>query len=199
MSALTSVMLLEQWRDRGDERAVAEFLRRYFDRLARLISKRLSRRLQRRVDPEDVAQSACRTFFVRIRDGRIEIDADQEPWQLLAKIAMRKLFRAFEVHQAGKRSIAQEQSAPGGDDGVRAPSEGIDPVPSPEEVLGVEEELEWVLQKFQPLHRAMNELHLQGYSIKEIAAQTSRTERTVGEVIRCFKEALRQRWRQLTG
>src|SRR5438874_2686602 len=107
MHAPTSVMLLERWRDSGDEAAVAEFLRRYFGRLAGLVRQHFSSRLRQRLDPEDVAQSACRTFFVRIRDGRIEIDADREPWQLLAKIGLRKLFRQLELHTTGKRALAR--------------------------------------------------------------------------------------------
>lgn len=198
MTVPTSVMLLQRWRDSGDEQAVAEFLRRYFARLAALVRQRFSNQLQQRLDPEDVAQSACRTFFIRIRDGRIQIDADREPWQLLAQIAVRKLFRQFELHGAGKRSLGKERNLSDVDGGQSARADGVDPAPTPEEALAFEEELDWVLQRFQPRHRDMIGLYLQEFTMKEIAVRTSRTERTVREAIRCFKEVLQQRLSHLT-
>ncbi len=51
----------------GFERNVVE---RYTERLLGLAARRLPSRVRRRVDPEDVVQSAYRSFFQRLREGR---------------------------------------------------------------------------------------------------------------------------------
>src|SRR5215470_13779608 len=102
MSA-ASVELLRQWRDRGDQEAVERFLQRHLGRLVGMVRARLSPRLRPRLDPEDVAQSACCSFCVRIRDGRIDVEAHDEPWALLATITLRKLQARYDFHTAAKR------------------------------------------------------------------------------------------------
>ena len=57
-----SINLLQRWRD-GDEAAATEIFERYVNRLCGLARTQLSQRMQRRVEPEDIVQSAYRSFF----------------------------------------------------------------------------------------------------------------------------------------
>src|SRR5438132_1018442 len=60
--------LMAQWRQ-GDQQAAAVLFQRYSGRLIELVRRRLSNRLNQRFDPEDVVQSAYRSFFAHARDG----------------------------------------------------------------------------------------------------------------------------------
>src|SRR5205814_1905623 len=55
----------------GDEQAEDALFQRFTERLIAKAAARLSPKLARRVDPEDVVQSALATFFRKARDGRI--------------------------------------------------------------------------------------------------------------------------------
>ena len=83
-----SQAMLERYRA-GDEAAAAEIYDRYVDRLIALARSRLSQRLVRRAGPEDIVQSAYRSFFSGVRKGQFEIAEGQKLWSLLAKILER--------------------------------------------------------------------------------------------------------------
>lgn len=198
MNNPTSIELLLRYRDKGDEQACAEFLQRHLDRLIEQVRWHMSAKLARRIGPEDVVQLGCRSFFVRIRNGRIDLEGGDDPKKLLAEIVLRKFFRQIEFHQgAAKRSIDREESAAGEGSSEYSPTEPRDPEPTPEELAQFREEYELLLQGFQPNHQTMIELKLQGYKITEIARRTGRTTRTVSDVIRCFRDRLQRRLDQL--
>jgi RNA polymerase sigma-70 factor (ECF subfamily) len=92
----------------GDSHAQAEVVRLYAERLARLAEGRLHRRLAGRVDPEDVTQSAFRTFFRRAAGGQFRIDSSAQLWGLLARITLRKARGQARRHLAGMRDAAAE-------------------------------------------------------------------------------------------
>src|SRR5436305_1291848 len=82
--------LVARWRA-GDQQAAAELFRRYADRLIALARSRLSARLARRIDPEDVVQSAYRSFFGDTRAGRYDVGRAGDLWQLLVTITLHKV------------------------------------------------------------------------------------------------------------
>src|SRR5262249_1915459 len=57
----------------GDEDAARQVFQRFVHRLVGLARVRLGRDLRRRVDPEDVVQSAYKSFFLRYEEGRVEV------------------------------------------------------------------------------------------------------------------------------
>ena len=63
MTSDSSVELTDRWRE-GDQQAANLLFRRYSERLIALVRCHLSEKLARRLDPEDVVQSAYRSFFV---------------------------------------------------------------------------------------------------------------------------------------
>src|SRR5262249_28777772 len=60
--------LMEQLRS-GDDDAARAIFARFPRRLVTLARRRFDRRLSCRVDPEDVVQSAFKSFFIRQREG----------------------------------------------------------------------------------------------------------------------------------
>src|SRR5271163_4177723 len=82
--------LVARWRA-GDQRAATELFHRYASRLILFVRSRLSGRIARRLDPEDVVQSAYRSFFGGTRDGRYVPHRGGDLWQLLVVITLHKL------------------------------------------------------------------------------------------------------------
>jgi DNA-directed RNA polymerase specialized sigma24 family protein len=193
-----SAQLLARWRD-GDQRAADELFQRYAERLLSLARSRLSRQLARRIDPEDVVQSAYRSFFLRSRDGRYVLQRSGDLWKLLAAITLHKLQGQVEHHTAGKRALDRERPLTPADSLAGLPAEAVGREPSPAEVAAVIDELEQVLRGLSPLHRRMVELRLQGYLFTEIAAETQRSERMVRVVLDKVKGELEQRYRKHAG
>src|SRR5262245_6916154 len=61
--------LVARWQA-GDQQAARELFHRYTDRLIALVRSRLTSQVGQRVDPEDVVQSAYRSFFAGAGDGQ---------------------------------------------------------------------------------------------------------------------------------
>jgi DNA-directed RNA polymerase specialized sigma24 family protein len=194
MSDAPSMVLLSRWRQGSDE-AAAELYERYAGRLIAFARSRLSPRIARRVEAEDVVQSACRTFFVRTRDGRLEVTPGSDLWQLLVAITLRKVFAQVEYHTAAKRSVGREDSLAGGDSITVTPVDALADDPGAPEVVALHEELNLVLSAMKPLHRQIVELQLRGYSAAETAERVGRTDRMVRIVLGDFAERLRARLR----
>ncbi len=183
-----SVNLVNRWRA-GDQLAAAELFRRFADQLLLVARRQLSPKLSRRIDPEDVVQSACRSFFVGARDGRFTVRQGGDLWQLLVVITLHKLQHQVRRNLAGKRSLDREQAP--GDSGVH----GIEPSvlarePSPAEAVALADQLEQFMRRLGVRDRRILELRLQGYNLGEIATETRRSERTVSRALDRIKEAL---------
>jgi RNA polymerase sigma-70 factor, ECF subfamily len=186
-----SARLVARWRD-GDQGAAAELFDRFTQRLLALARSRLSDRLARRVDAEDVVQSAYRSFFIGARNGRFVLQRSGDLWRLLAAITLHKARRQIEHHTAGKRAVGREAAlAQGSVFGLQP--ELLDREPDPADVAAVVDELERVMRSLQPLHRRMVELRLQGNEVDEIATATERSERMVRLVLAQTRRELEQR------
>jgi RNA polymerase sigma-70 factor (ECF subfamily) len=193
MTEAPSLELLARWRTTGDQQAAAELYGRYVGRLIALARKHLAAALGRRLDPDDIVQSACRSFFVGVREGRLELRVGSDLWQLLAAITLHKVRGQVAYHQAGKRSLRHEQEPHQSDSVCRVPVEAMAPEPTPAEVVALAEERDHALSQFKPLHRRMIELRLQGHTLTEIGAQTGRSERMVRIVLSGFGKQLQRR------
>src|SRR5438270_9021015 len=105
MTDESSAVLVSRWRERQDQQAAEELFHRYVDRLVALARSRLQNKLAPRVDAEDVAQSVYRSFFRRIRDGRLDFHPGDNLWRLLGTITVHKVHGRTAFHYAEKRSI----------------------------------------------------------------------------------------------
>src|SRR4051794_29844109 len=74
----------------GEDTAAREVFERFAGRLVALARGRFNRVLSRKVDPEDVVQSAFKSFFVRHREGKLEVGDSGGLWNLLTLITLRK-------------------------------------------------------------------------------------------------------------
>lgn len=169
MPDFSSAQLLARC-EAGEAAAAEEIFERYMRRLVPLARGRLAGRLARRVDAEDVVMSAWRSFFVAARDGRFSLQQGGDLWRLLAKITLRKVWRAAERHQAGKRQLDLE---------VAADSQLADCEPGPDEAAALADEVQRLMTRLAPLERRVVELRLQGWDLEEIAIAVGKSVRTV--------------------
>ena len=107
MSDPKSHELLDQFLA-GNSEAAAAIFDRYVERLLALARTRIGVKLRRRVDPEDVVQSAYRSFFVHAQNSEYQLDRSGDLWRLLARTTMNKLYGQIEKQTAAKRSIDRE-------------------------------------------------------------------------------------------
>jgi len=177
----------------GDEKAAEELFQRFAERLIAVTSARLSEKLARRVDAEDVVQSACRSFFVKARDGRYALQKSGDLWRLLVGITLNKLKHQAELHTAGKRAMNKEQRQAATDESNQAEA-NLAPArePTPLEAAALADEVESILRQLEPHHRPILELRLQGHNLEEIAEQLQCSERTVRRVLESVRSLLTQ-------
>lgn len=82
---------------------------RYRQRLCQLVEREMNRRFRRREDPEDVVQSAFRTFYRRNAQGEFRIDFSTDLWRLLETITRHKLLKHVEKLGTAKRNLKREE------------------------------------------------------------------------------------------
>jgi RNA polymerase sigma factor (sigma-70 family) len=181
--------LLARWRA-GDQQAAEELFRRYVKRLTALARARLSDKLAGRVDPEDVVQSAYRSFFADARAGQYDLQRGGDLWRLLVSITLHKLRHQVERMQTQKRAVEREASFGTEDSLVLLQGNRLSGEPSPVEAVALADELEQLMRSLDPLKRRILEMRLQGYGLAEIAAQVECGERTVRRVIKEIKDRL---------
>ena len=185
----SSRQLLARFRD-GESQAAREVFDRYVSRLLNLVRRRISAQLQRRVDAEDVVQSAMRSFFVRAANDDYVLQRAGDLWRLLAVITLSKLRRQVEVHTADKRAVAKEQHATGDADYLAAVA---DREPLPGEEAALLDELELVMQSGNSAEREALQLRLAGETIESIAESMGRSQRTVRRLLQTSREELERR------
>jgi RNA polymerase sigma-70 factor (ECF subfamily) len=183
--------LVARWRT-GDQQAAADLFRRYAERLIALARSRLSTKMARRIDPEDVVQSAYRSFFSDSRADRCDVERGGDLWQLLVTITLHKLHHHVTRASAQKRAVDRERNFGSEDSllGIQAHLRAQEP--SPMEALALSELLEQVMRQLDPRERRMFELRLQGHNLEEIAAATSLSRRTVRRTLAEVKQRLEQ-------
>lgn len=193
MDNLPSGELLARVRT-GEREAAEELFRRFAERLSALAAARLSQKLARRVDAEDVVQSAYRSFFIKAREGRYALHRSGDLWRLLVAITMHKLQHQAERHAAGKRAMGQEKR-PAADSESELNVANLSPArePTPLEAAVLADEVEGILRRLEPHQRPILELRLQGHNQAEIAEQVQCSERTVRRVLEQVKQHLQNR------
>jgi len=181
----------------GDTDAEVALHDRFLLRLIALAQSRLSGRLAVRVDPEDIVQSAYRSFFLRARKGEFLLERAGDLWRLLAQITLNKLRSQAAHHTAAKRSINQEEITDVISDESRSLGNEFSGIehsePSHEEAVATIEVLEQVMSELTSISRHALELRLQGRSIPTIAHDLERSEWTVRRLLQQVEAILAQR------
>jgi RNA polymerase sigma-70 factor (ECF subfamily) len=173
---------------RADDAAARELFDRFAQQLIALAHHHIGAGLRHKVDPEDVVQSAYKSFFLRYGAGNLDVVNWDSLWGLLTLITVRKCAERAAYHRAERRDAAREVSLPAKE--TAAPWQdplGREPTPLEAAVLG--ETVEQLLAGLDEEERPILELSLQGHTTREISDQLGRAERTV----RLLREGIRHR------
>jgi RNA polymerase sigma factor (sigma-70 family) len=192
------VNLVERWRQ-GDQAAAQALFELYVARLVAVVGDRLSSRFVRHVDPDDVVQSAFRSFFVGARDGRFDFERDGDLWRLLVAVALNKLRMSVRRYSTLKRAAEREESVPSIDTLCTEHLEVFAREPTPVEAVALADEVEMLMGRLGDREKQILEMRLQGFNLEEIALETGRSERTVRRVIDKVREILEQALPPLDG
>jgi RNA polymerase sigma-70 factor (ECF subfamily) len=177
----------------GEDAAARMVFERFAARLVTMARGRFNRLLARKVDPEDVVQSAFKSFFVRHRAGKLDVGGWDGLWNLLTLIALRKCADRAAYFLADRRDAAREASGPDAGDGTGAWRVALDRQPRPEEAVVLAETVEHLFRDVSAHERPVLELSLQGFTAPEISVRLGRAERSV----RRLRERIRKRLERL--
>src|SRR5262249_41563178 len=171
-----------------DDTAARELFERFAHQLIALAHRHIGAGLRHKVDPEDVVQSAYKSFFFRYGAGKLDVVNWNSLWGLLTLITVRKCAERAAYHRAECRDSAREMSASQRDEA--APwQEPFGREPTPLEAAVLTETIEQLLAGPDEEERGILQLSLQGYTTREIAERLGRAERTV----RLLREGVRHR------
>jgi RNA polymerase sigma-70 factor, ECF subfamily len=176
----------------GEDAAAREVFERFAGRLIALARRQFNQLLARKVDPEDVVQSAFKSFFIRHREGKVEVGDGGGLWKLLTLITMRKCADRVEYFRADRRDAAREATG-GAAESHDLELRALDREPRPEEAVILAETVEHLFRDLTDHERPILELSLQGYTAPEISEQLGRAERSV----RRLRERIRKRLERL--
>jgi RNA polymerase sigma factor (sigma-70 family) len=154
----------------------------YRDRLCQLVEREMNRRFRRKEDPEDVVQSAFRTFYRRNARGEFHIDSSVDLWRLLETITRHKILKHVEKLGTAKRNQKREEYPEG--DNVPAP------VPTPEEAAIAADLIENALAGLGEDYVTIFNLRLQRHTEEEIAAKLNCTRSSVRSRLNRIRERL---------
>ena len=177
----------------GDASAAESVFRRYSSQLISLAQARLNWRLRRKLDPEDVVQSAFNSFFKLQAAGELSFANSDALWGLLSLITIRKCGRRLEHFRAACRDIELEKSAllnAAEIDASRADWDAIAQEPTPSEAAIFNETIEELLRPMDERDRQIVTLALQGWTSLEISEEMGRSERTIQRVLERLKSNL---------
>src|SRR5262245_11566570 len=145
----------------GDDHAAQEVFDRLVSRLVGLARNQFDSGIRRKVDPEDVVQSAFRSFFRRHGEDQFQLESWDSLWGLLSLITVRKCAKKREYYLAQRRGGGRDVSLVAeGDSHYGAVA--IDREPTPEDAVMLLETVEEALRDFDPADRQVIEPSLLG-------------------------------------
>jgi RNA polymerase sigma factor (sigma-70 family) len=180
----------------GDRQVVQEFCEQYGGLLHDLAEKHLAGPLRRRVGPEDVAQSACRTFLRRARAGEFQLADSESLWRLLCAITLTKVREQARFHQRRKRDLDQE--SPLATDSSQNTAAGFEPAasgPTAAEADEFADQFQRLMASLDDEERRLVDLKLQQYTNDEAAERLGCSERTVRRILKQVRGRLERAFR----
>jgi RNA polymerase sigma-70 factor (ECF subfamily) len=173
----------------GDDAAARAVFERFAHRLISLARRQFHASLKYKVDPEDVVQSAYKSFFRGFDEGKFTVGNWDGLWGLLTLITVRKCADRVEYHRAECRdAILEAPVASDKQEGVSG-MEALSREPTPLEVAILSETVAQLLASLDEDERPIVELSLKGFTTQEISLQLDRPERSV----RRLRERVRNR------
>jgi RNA polymerase sigma factor (sigma-70 family) len=178
--------LLELFQGGQSEAATAIF-DRYVARLIALVRNRIGKNLRRRIDAEDVVQSAYRSFFVHAKNDEYLLEQSGDLWRLLARITLNKLYGQIEKQTAAMRDVTCEAGFEYSAESTEAPE------PSVVEAVALGEELHSICKALTSDENLAITLRLQGRAPAEIGRILKKSERTVRRLLAAVEKKFEQR------
>lgn len=168
----------------GNDHVMDEFWSRYGAALQRLAEKRMAAALKRRLGPEDIVQSVCRTFVRRARGGEFQLEGDDGLWRLLCAMTLTKVRQHARFHYRQRRSLQKEvrlETERDFDSGAadRLVSQPAANAPTPSEAAEFADQMNQFLASLGEEERRLVQLRLEGLTQPEIADRLECSERTV--------------------
>jgi RNA polymerase sigma-70 factor (ECF subfamily) len=176
----------------GDEAAAAVVFHRFAQQLIRLARLHLDTQIRQKVDPEDVAQSVYKSFFLRHAEGQYQLANWPSLWGLLTVITLRKCARWQEHFRTQGRDVGAEVPCHPAGDSSGPGWEALAREPSPAEAALLAETVAQLLAGLEGRDREIVTLALQGYRAPEISDRLRRPERTVYRVLRRIEQRLQE-------
>src|SRR5499427_9471668 len=119
-----------------DDAAARELFGRFTHQLVALALRHIDAGLRHKVDPEDVVQSAYKSFFLRYGAGNLDLVNWNSLWGLLTLITVRKCAERAAYHRAERRDAAREVTlSPAGEAAPWQEPLGREPTPLEAAVL----------------------------------------------------------------
>jgi RNA polymerase sigma factor (sigma-70 family) len=165
----------------GSESAARDLFDKYCERLMKLAKRRIGQRMASRFDPEDVIQSAFRTFFTRVKNDEFTFEQEDDLFKLLVRLTVRKTLRRIEHHNAAKRNPSLEAAQR--TDDVEPFSLVAGQAMPPDMEVALIDEFQLLIGQLPELDRQVLELKVQGYTTVEIAEKLGSYERKIRRVL----------------
>jgi RNA polymerase sigma-70 factor (ECF subfamily) len=165
---------------------------RYGEVLQRMAARRMPPKLRRRIDPDDIAQSALRTFFRRASAGQFQLDDFEGLWQLLCAITLTKVREQARFQLRQKRGLQREEEPAVRDDQSSSGPQPVAAAPTPVEAAEFADQFEQLFGKLDEEEQQVLLLKLQDLTHDEVAAEMGSSERTVRRIIKRIQGRLTQ-------
>jgi RNA polymerase sigma-70 factor (ECF subfamily) len=166
----------------GNSSAANQVDHQYRSKLCQLVERKMNQRFKRREDPEDVVQSAFRSFYRRNAQGEFRIDSSVDLWRLLETITRHKLLKHVEKHNAGKRDDKKEKLLEGDAFHGREPT--------PQEAAIAVDLMEKTLAGLDETYTKVFHMRLQNCTEEEIAKNLDCTRAYVRTKLKRLRERL---------
>ncbi len=176
----------------GDEQVTTEFWNLFGARIRALADNNLTGNLHRRVEPDEIANSACRTFLRRAKSGQFELPDSESLWRLMCTITLAKTSAYARYHLAQKRGVQRESSSQAGSSALARPvvESLASKNPSQEEIVDFQDQFLYLMDSFDSESQQIVQLKLEQHTNAHIAEQMGCAERTVRRKIKQVQATL---------
>jgi len=184
-----SATLAEQLRDESGEAATLLF-QRFGLWLQKAVDRKIGGRLRRRVDADDILQSAFWSFFRRTADGQYDFEHSGALCRMLLTIAENKIRKTAGFHRRARRDIEREQ--PGAVETVKLSDRQWQR--AARELADTIDEIACIVDSLDPRDAEFfRRRYFLGHSLGKIAADTGWSLATVKRVVSRVTARVRER------
>ena len=172
--------------NRGDAGAAEQLVHSYGPHVVRAIRRRIrSRKMKVLYNTDDCMQSMWGSVFAE-RERIAKLESPDHLVKYLARVACNKLVDQDRHLRAQRNDVYRECALPGTETGDRFGLAAGDPTPSQQ--VAVQDEWEHKTSGLSSEKRTILELHRQGHSSEEIAAQMECSGRGIRRILQRFRE-----------